>query len=214
MKRSLFITLIALMLGITAQAADATRYRIGLNFQFTSYSTWQVDFSCHYMVQPWLGLGGSIGGWRQYGKWPSPEGPDWWVLESDRHASNVFLRPSVLLMTPTLFNIGKTKWGLTLCPGVQLNVPHQRVTIERAEHWDYADNIHVSTTKGQWAAVDCRAGVWMKAGPVYILAGYVISSLDIYGMYRHLAYDKVDFSQYYPKRKGLQGGYVTFSYNF
>lgn len=221
MKRRLLILFIALSALTAAYAGGdpydlghASRFRLGLNFQFTSFKTWQIDFGCHYMVTPWLGLGGSLGGWRQYGQWTSPEGPDWWVLKSDRHASNVFLRPSVLFMSPGWVKIGRTEWGVMAEPGVMMNVPNQRVTIEKSEHWDYEDNIHVSTGKGQWCAVDCRAGIYMKAGPVYILAGYTVSNLDIYGMYRHLEYDGVKFKDFYPKRKGLQGAFITFEYNF
>lgn len=185
-----------------------------MNLQFTSHSSWQIDFGCHYMLSPYVGLGGSVGGWRQFRSPISPEGPNWWVLRSDRHPSNVFLRPSVLLMTGELIRIGKVGFGLTACPGVQLNVPHQRVAIEIANNWDYTDNVKVSTTKGEWIAVDCRAGLYMHAGPVYLQAGYVASSLNIYGMYRNLEYNHVSFKEFYPHSSWLQGGYVTVSYNF
>ncbi len=193
---------------------NASRFRIGMNLQFTSHSSWQIDFGCHYMVSRYVGLGGSVGGWRQYLSPISPCGPDWWVLRSDRHPSNVFIRPSVLLMTSELVRIGKAGFGLTLCPGLQLNVPHQRVTIDIADNWNYSDNVKVGTSKGEWLAADCRSGIYMHAGPVYLLAGYVASSLNIYGMYRNIEYDGVSFKDFYPHSSWLQGGFVTISYNF
>ncbi|MDE6327799.1 MAG: hypothetical protein K2L91_04650 [Duncaniella sp.] len=222
MRRLLLISILTICVSVSAVAGSgfnhgdekASRFRIGMNLQFTSHSSWQIDFGCHYMLSPYVGLGGSVGGWRQFRSPISPEGPNWWVLRSDRHPSNVFLRPSVLLMTGELIRIGKAGFGLTACPGVQLNVPHQRVTIEIANNWDYTDNVKVSTTKGEWIAVDCRAGLYMHAGPVYLQAGYVASSLNIYGMYRNLEYNHVSFKEFYPHSSWLQGGYVTVSYNF
>ena len=221
MKRRLFLILLITfalagsMAGEShAGVAGTSRFRMGLNLQFTSHSSWQIDFGCHYMLNPYVGLGGSIGGWRQYSSLISPEGPNWWVLRSDRHPSNVFLRPSVLLMSPAILKMGSVSVGLTACPGVMLNVPHQRVTIEISNDWDYNDNVKVSTTKGQWCAVDCRAGIYLHAGPVYVQAGYVVSSLNIYGMYRNLEYNNVSFKEFYPSKSWLQGGFVTVSYNF
>lgn len=46
------------------------------------------------------------------------------------------------------------------------------------------------------------------------MAGYILSNLEIYSYYRNMEYDGVKFSDYYPRRKGLQGGFVTISYNF
>lgn len=222
MRRYLLAILILLSssAAVTAGGKDpydlghASRFRLGLNFQFTSFRTWQIDFGCHYMVTPWLGLGASLGGWRQYGQWNSPEGPNWWVLKSDRHVSNVFLRPSLLLTTPTLWRIGKTEWGLMANPGVMLNVPNHRVTIEKSNDWDYEDQEHISSSRGKWCALDCRLGLYLRAGKVYIMAGYILSNLEIYSYYRNMEYDGVKFSDYYPRRKGLQGGFVTISYNF
>lgn len=222
MKRCLITFMFVAMLSVYHAVADvnpyaegnASRFRIGMNLQFTSHSSWQIDFGCHYMLNPHVGVGGSIGGWRQYRSPIAPSGPNWWVLRSDRHPSNVFLRPSVLFMTSELFGIGNAGFGLSICPGLQINVPHQRVTIEIANDWDYNDNVKVSTTKGEWIAGDCRAGIFMHAGPVYVHAGYVVSTLNIYGMYRHLEYDDISFKTFYPHSGWLQGGYVTVSYNF
>lgn len=221
MKRLHFILIFIIFSLSVARAEEnpynegnASRFRIGMNLQFTTHHSWQIDFGCHYMLSQHVGVGGSVGGWRQYKSPISPEGPNWWVLRSDRHPSNVFIRPSVLLMTSELFRIGKVGVGFSACPGLQFNVPQQRVTIMIANDWDYSDNVKVHTTKGEWFAVDCRAGFYLHAGPVFLQMGYVASSLNIYGMYRNLEYNHVSFKNFYPHSSWLQGGYMTVSYNF
>ena len=40
-----------------------THHRVGFNGALTSSDTWQLEFSYHYMLNKYVGLGGSVGSW-------------------------------------------------------------------------------------------------------------------------------------------------------
>ena len=65
MKRlaTIIFVLIALCTTIHArQFEDLTHHRASLSGLLTFSDAWQVDFAYHYMIFPYLGVGGGIGG--------------------------------------------------------------------------------------------------------------------------------------------------------
>ena len=165
------------------------------------------------MICPYAGVGAAIGYWKNYYDYGLASGPDWNIDDDDNRPSNLYLRPSVVLHSPSL-RIGQTRWALYAEPGAMLNVPYQRVCIEITRNLFPVDYDYVSTTAGQWLAVELRLGVVMDIGPCGFSAGYMMSNLDIYSQYRHLSYDGVSFDRFYDSKPFMQGAYLTFSYNF
>ncbi len=188
-------------------------HRFGFIGALTSSDTWQLEMGYHYMLRPWLGLGGELGMWKQYYSDGLPEGHDWIIDSDDEYLQNLYLRPSVLLVSPTLFHIRDAQFGLVAEPGVMLNIPYQSVGINKLEGLIATDYVSRGTSKGQWCAVDCRVGLNVKIGPVNITAGYLVSNFDIYGIARNIKYDGVKFDTFYPKKKLMQGAYLSLTAN-
>lgn len=217
MKRflSAAIVLIALCGNPYARhSGDLTHHRASVSGMLTSSDCWQVDLSYHYMVFRCLGIGGGLGCWGNYYSDGYASGNDWHISSDCEKPSNVYLRPSIVLKSPAV-KIRDSYLGLYAEPGIMMNLPYERVWIDKTANWPHTDYNHkTSTSKGQWCAADVRLGVYCNAGPCGISAGYVMSNFDIYSQYRHLSYDGISFGQFYPKKPFMQGVYLTASYYF
>lgn len=86
----------------TAGAKDMPRHRVGFNGALTSSDSWQLEFSYHYMLNRYVGLGGSAGSWRVYFEEGWASGNNWNIDEDDNKPWNLYIRPSVLLKIPAL----------------------------------------------------------------------------------------------------------------
>ena len=82
-----------------------TKHKIAINGAVTSDITWQLDFSYHYMLSSYVGIGTSLGMWREFSYGGLPAGKDWEIHEDDEKTSNLFLRPSIQLISPTILKI-------------------------------------------------------------------------------------------------------------
>ncbi len=188
--------------------------RFAMSGTLTSSDSYSLDLSYHYMPWPCLGLGGGIGYWKNIYVEGWASGPTWNIDEDDEKPSNLYLRPSIVLKTPGL-RIRAVRWSLYAEPGLIVNVPYQRVCINRCVHWPMTwHSEYVSTTRGQWLATDIRLGLCLEIGRGAISAGYMMSNLDIYSQYRHLSYNGIPFSKFYPTKSFMQGAYMTISVNF
>lgn len=185
------------------------KHRFGFMGALTSGDVWMLEAEYHFMVCPYVGLGGSLGTWKQYMSEGYPSGSGWMVEDDDLRMSNVYLRPSLLLVSPSLFKIGDVGVGVMAEPGVMMNIPYKCVSIDLHEHGITTDYTTRSSSKGQWCAVDCRAGVNITVGPVNITAGYLISNFDIYGIARNIEYQGVKFDQFYPRKRSMQGAFLS-----
>ena len=179
----------------------------------TSSDSYQVEASYHYMFNRYIGLGGSFGFWKVWYEdgWASEK--DWEIESDENKPSNFYLRPSVVLKTPAI-KIKQVDLGLYAEPGVMLNVPYTGANIRQYTQWPDYDYKHISTSKGQWFAVDMRVGIFVNFGPCGFSAGYTMSNYDVYSQYRHLSYKGISFSKYYSKKSFMQGAYLTASYYF
>ena len=81
-----FILLAIVILHIQSLASQPTtkgfefgHSRIAFNGTFSSSYSWQLDASWHYMINPYIGLGASIGTWEVVYPDGHPEGADWRV---------------------------------------------------------------------------------------------------------------------------------------
>lgn len=192
---------------------DFGRHCLGMSGALTSSDTWQVDLSYHFMLTRNIGVGAALGSWKQYFIDGFPSGPGWEIDSEDEKISNFYLRPSVLLVSPRLFSLGLWNFALRAEPGVMMNVPYQGVCIDILEDYHTVDYKHISTSRGQWCAFECKAGI--EANFMYgtISAGYMFSTLDIYGISRNLHYNGVSFGDFYPKAGVIHGAYLSLSFN-
>lgn len=188
---------------------ETGRNRFGFVAALTSVDTWQLETGYHYMLNRYLGVGGEFGMWKQYYYDGLPGGSNWELDGDDEYLSNLYLRPSVVLMSPTLFKIKDAQFGIVAEPGIMLNVPYQCVGIYIYENCRRSDYKSRSSSKGQWFAVDCRVGLDVRVGRLDITAGYMISDFDIYGIARNIEFDGKKFGEFYPKKKLLQGAYLS-----
>ena len=192
---------------------DFTHNRVSITGMLTSACSWQLELGYHYMFNHYIGIGGAIGGWEVYYEEGFPSGSNWQIESDDNKPWNIYLHPSVILKTPAL-KIGQVDLGLFAEPGIMMNIPYAQVWIRQDTHWPEYDDKRVSTSAGQWCAMDLRAGVYVNIGPCGFNAGYLMSNFDVYSQYRHLSYNGVPFSKFYPKKSFLQGAYLTLSYYF
>ncbi len=200
--------------GFSAYAdAEGDRNRIGFTGTLTSSDTYSFDVAYHYRLSEYVGIGGAVGRWANYYDEGRASGPHWSVDDDDNRPSNYYLRPSVVLKTPGLRYRAAT-WSLYGEPGVMLNVPYQRVCIALTEHWPHTDYTYVSTSRGQWFAVELRAGLNVDIELCSISFGYLLSNLDIYSQYRQLSYNGVSFRDAYPVRGRMQGAFLSVAFNF
>jgi len=214
MRKLLFVVFIISPLFIFAKGIEEkTHHRVGFNGALTSSDSWQLEFSYHYMFNNCVGLGGSAGSWKIYYEDGWASGSNWNIDDDDNKPSNFYLRPSVLLKTPA-WKYRACAWSLFAEPGVMLNIPYQRVCIEKTQNWPDIEYKYISTTKGQWLAMDLRIGVSLDVGSCGISAGYMMSNHDVYSQFRHFSYNGTSFAKFYPKKPFMQGAYLSCSYSF
>lgn len=215
MIRRLIILLVSCLpvSAIAETTAETWRHRVTFSGSLTSSDTYSLEASYHYMLCPYVGVGGAFGYWANYFDDGWASGRNWNIDEDDNKPSNLYLRPSVILKSPAL-KYRSAAWSLYAEPGIMLNVPYQRVCIEHTANWPRTHYDYVGTTKGQWLAAELRAGISLDMGPFGISAGYLISNLDIFSQYRHLSYRGQSFSDFYPSKPLMQGAFLAATYRF
>lgn len=82
------------------------------------------------MFCKFVGVGGALGYWSNYYDDGWASGSNWNIDEDDNRPSNFYLRPSVVLKSPSV-RFKQTQWCLYAEPGIMLNVPYQQVSIEK-----------------------------------------------------------------------------------
>ena len=192
---------------------DSLKNRIAFSGALTSSDSWQLEFSYHYMFNKHIGLGVSLGSWKVYYEEGWASGSNWNIDEDDNKPWNFYIRPSLILKTPSL-KYRACSWSIFAEPGLMLNIPYQRVCIESTSNWPVIDYHYISTSRGQWLAMDLRVGVSLDIRPCGISVGYMMSNHDVYSQYRHLSYSGVSFEKFYLKKPFMQGAFISCSYSF
>lgn len=190
-----------------------THHRASITGALTSSDCYQIQLSYHYMIWKYFGVGGSIGNWQNYYEAGYASGPNWSIDDNDNKPWNIYLRPSMVLKSPS-FKIKQVYLSLYTEPGILLNIPYTKVCIEKTHNLQVIDYDYISTNKGQWLALDIHLGINVDIGPCGVSVGYLMSNLDVYSQFRNLTYNGVSFKDFYPKKSFMQGAYLTFSYNF
>ena len=57
--------------------------------------------------------------------------------------------------------------------------------------------------------MDCRVGLDVRVWRLEITAGYLISDFDIYEIAHNIEFDGKRFGEFYPKKKLIQGAYLS-----
>ena len=209
-----FILGIAFFANAQSKPSELKR-KIALNGELLSCDTWQVDASFHYFVCPYIGLGGSIGMWKQYMADGIPSGRGWTVDEDHENVENFFIHPSISLVSPCIAKIGEGHFNLFVEPGIMMNIPYCNVFVTLLD--DRGSTIgynKVSTNKGRWYAFAYHIGLSLTYDQFGCSIGYIHSDLDIFGMRRNMIFDGKLFNAYYPERKNPHGCFVSFFYLF
>ena len=219
MKRILYnILLTGLLIAglLTGQVASAEEFghnRVAFSGSLASWYTYSLELSYHYMFFDYIGVGGAVGNWKNWYEDGWASGTGWHIDSDDNEPSNLYLRPSLVLISPGI-KYKDCTWSLFAEPSVMLNIPYQRVCINLTTNWPLIDYDYTSTNAGQWFAAELRAGINLRYGPCGISAGYLISNLNIYSQYRHLYYRGESFRDFYPNKPLIQGAFLSLSYQF
>lgn len=192
---------------------EGGHHRLALEGALTSADTWQAALSYHYMFLKFVGIGASVGYWRQCSEEYSPSGDGWLLDDDDRIVEQLYLRPSLLIATPALIrkrdNFGI---GLSAEPGLMMMIPYERVTIDilRPDMPVVGSYSHTSNHgHGRWWALDCKLAAWIRADNMELAAGWYFSDISVYSQRRHMSYHGVNFADFYPHRHGLGGVFIS-----
>lgn len=176
----------------------------------TSVDTWRAEVSYHYMFLPYIGVGTSLGMWKQWDTDWVPAGKGWYADHDDEKITNYYLCPSLHLETPALLKLGKTSLRIYAEPGCMLNFPYERVCIRQSKGGMDYDYKHVSGHADSWAAFNVKLGIALKISDgAGFAAGYNYSSHDIYANRRGMKYDNQRFSDFYPEKKGMHEVFIS-----
>lgn len=193
-RRSLLLALFTLLIFPSLWAAeDEERHHLTFTASFGD-NAFSTAFGYHYMVQPGLGLGGSIGIWGDPEDISNAMGDIYWDnyyddyydhnYYSDTDWSNIslYFEPSLLIRTPTVHLGGQCSLGLTVNPWFRVGTNHYSsdwVSLRGGEK-------EVVYRSRIWS-VGVRVGPTLRISMCAISIGYEISNLDVNREYSSLS---------------------------
>lgn len=193
---------------------DDPRHRTGLDLDFNG-DVYSIGLNYHYMVCPYVGLGGAIGLWRQTGSdgllgdLTYDDGWEWdygygYYDDYEVGPTAFYFQPSAVILTPNFWTGNNLALGMTFKPWVRFST-----------NYHFTSNINLN---GNYRELDykCRnitfggnIGPTFYVGPVAITAGYQISTLDCYRDYHITSSGHVTYTT-----KINQGGFIEISGTF
>lgn len=198
----------------TEDTEERKQHSVAITGELSSNTTWQLDASYHWFPLKYVGVGASIGMWKEIGCTDNPSTDNWRFSGDSRNVTNGFFMPSLQLLTPALIKNESVEIGLTAEPGFMINIPYDKVWIEKTIVGVPEEYEKVSYSKGQWLAFHFRAGIYASFGDIAMSLGYVYSNLDIYAMRRNMQYNNISFKDFYPKQNAVSGMYLQVSFSF
>ena len=188
---------------------------IAVSGTLTSCDTWQIETSYHYMIYPYIGLGASIGMWKQYVVNGVPKGQGWKIDENYEETENFYLCPSVHLVSPPVIRFSKNSLGFFMEPGFMMNIPYCKVLVNLLDGQGHKIGFEkVSSNNGRWYAFDCKIGLNLNLGEIGVSGGYLYSNLDIFALRRNMIFAGRRFDEFYPRRQHMHGGFLSIYYLF
>ena len=196
-----------------AQSADyvVPHNRFSCEGALSSLYTWRTEFSYHYMISKYIGVGTSFGSWKQYlEENPQPCGNNWWIDEDDEKLMNFYLCPSIHLETPSV-NLGKNiRLSLFTEPGCQMNIPYERIYIGSNSNPQKNDYTYIHSKNPQWAFFNLKVGLCFRISyHAGVSLGYNFSTTDIYANRRTMRYANTSFDELYPQKKKMHEAFVS-----
>ena len=198
----------------TGNEDDIPHHRIDLAGNILTADLWQVGVGYHWMALPCVGVGGAVGFWGALHMEGTGRGKGWTVPADPESPTNLYLRPSVFLVSPPLLRTHFTNFHLTGEAGLLLNIPYERVDITRYARVPGITTgyDHIRSHKGRIHAFELRVGVSSGIDDGLALSvGYQLSTLDPYAMRRDLSFDGGRVDTFYPKARVLHGAYLSLS---
>lgn len=198
-----------------SNGSDKYYHHVGVTGELTSNFAWQLEVSYHWFPIKYVGVGASVGTWKQIDSDDGPWTTDWRLTEDSHNISNVFLMPSLLLVSPAIIKTENLQVGVMGQPGFMMNIPYNQATIEITSAAGIPmDYKHVSNNNGRWYAFSLRIGVYVTLDRATISAGYAYSDLDIYSMRRNMRFENIRFDEFYPKKKAIGGAFLSVACSF
>lgn len=219
LKRTVTLILISVLLfPITSfSQSDDRKNRIAVSMGADTNDAYDVVFSYHRMLRPFLGIGVGVGFYNQWYSDNSPSGTasngkwsSWRIEDSETEIQRIYLNPSVILQTPDIVSREKFRMSFFVEPGLQLLCPYAGV------HVDYIDvrQSYVSAWGGAWCFWNVRAALDFRLSQTSIAIGYGLSNVDIYSSRRELKVGTTSFDDFYPKKDFTHSLFVKLSYCF
>lgn len=175
----------------------------------------QLDFSYHYMICPYIGIGSSVGMWKQHVVNGIAEGHGWKIDESYEKNKSFFLRPSIHLASPSLVKISEGSLKITAEPGFMMNIPYEAVLIDNLnDRYHVTSTQKVSSNKGKWYAFECKIGCSYTIEDLELSIGYEYSDLDLNSYRRNMSFKGRHFSEFYKKGESKHGIFMSIKYAF
>lgn len=198
-----------------AEGYAVKHHQAAMTGELTSATTWQLELSYHWFPIKYVGIGASVGCWKQIEYDQSPATNEWRLSEDSRSMSNLFFMPSIMLVSPAIIRTEYVDIGIMAEPGFMMNVAYDKVVIENTYGTvipqDYKE---VSCNNGKWYAFNFRIGVYAIFDPICISLGYAYSDLDIYAMRRNMQYKNIRIGDFYPNPKSTNAFFLRISYSF
>lgn len=197
-----------------ADTTLSTHHLVSTYAELISVDVWKLEASYHWFPIKYIGVGGSLGVWKQYIENGVPNTPNWNVDDNSAKMCNGYFMPSLIIKSPSFIKSESVQLGIMNETGFMMNIPYSKVEIGRFSDKEYNVYDKVSCNKGKWSAINIRTGVFLNCNAISISLGYVFSNLDIYGMHRNMQYQGTKFDQFYPKRRKTGGGFLMIGYCF
>lgn len=223
-KRTLTLILISVSLFPmkSFSQSDDRKNRIAISMGANTNDAYDIAFSYHFMLHPFLGIGVGIGFYNQWYSDYSPSGSansgkweNWRIEDSETEIERFFLNPSVILQTPNIVNKEKLKMSFLIEPGLQLFCPYAGVHVDYFDvHSQQNKHSYVSTWGGAWCFWSVKAAFNFQFHQTSIAIGYGLSDADIYSSRRNLKVGVTSFSDFYPEEDITHSLFANLSYCF
>lgn len=221
MVKQVIVVLVCMVgLGYTTAKAGTTdsddtigesKVRLSVTGELNSADAWRLETGCHWFPVSYVGLGGSLGLWKQYSSTWVPNGQFWCIDEDSKRTQNLFVQPSVVLFSPDIFR--KSDYAIRLYGelGAMINIPYDKACIDifQNEYRIPESYEYISSNKGEWCFFDSKIGLSLRVEYVAITIGYSYSTLDVYAQRRTMRYNNEGFARFYPRNKGTHGAFLS-----
>lgn len=217
------IAMIALALSCPSSFAQKTsKHEVAFGGGLATNYTYDLRWSYFYHFNTYLGIGGTMGFYKQWHSNHIPEGDytsgrwnSWRLSDDDAKIQKLYIEPSLSATTPSLVKIGSWKMRIRAEAGIMLQYPYTQVSVKQLNSLTQEYEIHCkSTHKGKWQFWSVKTMLEFGDEDVFVACGYGLSDFDIYSSYRKFEMNGTRFNQFYPATKLCHSVFVKFGKYF